>query len=198
MQTENISVTMNRPTLDNLPAYELPDGYRLRWYQPGDEVAWVAIHVDADPYHHFDVELFWREFDPNVTLLAARQAYLCPLLADGTEGAPIGTATAWFGVEEARRTEGLIHWVAIHPSAQGKGLAKPLLAAVCHRLQTLGHQSVYLNTSTARIPAIGLYLNFGFVPAPRGDQTTMLRAWQQVRNQLSHPALDEFLAKVQT
>lgn len=198
MRTENFSITMSRPTLDNLPTYELPDGYRLRWYQPGDEVAWVAIHVDADPYHQFNIATFWREFDRDETLLARRQVYLCPVIEDGSEGSPIGTATAWFGVEEARRAEGLIHWIAIHRSAQGKGLAKPLLAAVCHRLRALGHQSVHLNTSTARIPAIGLYLSFGFVPAVRDDLKTTIHAWRQVHTQLDHPALHEFLDTVST
>ena len=193
MHTENISVTMIRPTLDGLPSYDLPASYRLRWYRPGDEAAWIAIHVAADPYHHFNLDLFWREFDRDVTLLAARQAYLCPVTKDGTEGRPIGTATAWFGAGDARQAEGLIHWIAIHPAAQGQGLAKPLLACICHRLQELGHQSVYLNTSTVRIPAIRLYLAFGFVPTIRDDLATTLRAWGQVQVQLAHPILDRFL-----
>ncbi|HRW10436.1 MAG TPA: GNAT family N-acetyltransferase [Caldilineaceae bacterium] len=198
MNREYISVSMIRPTLDGLPSFDLPQSYRLRGYRPGDEAAWVAIHVDADPYHHFDAAVFAKEFSTDQTLLTERQMYLCPMGEDGSEGPPIGTATAWFGVEEARRSEGLVHWVAIHPSYQGRGLAKPLLAATCHRLCVLGHQRAYLNTSTVRIPAINLYLSFGFIPAMRHDTAITQRAWEQVAAQLDHPAIAQFLAALRT
>lgn len=197
MNIENISVTMNRPTLTNLPDFALPPGYRLRWYQPGDEAAWVAIHMAADPYHHFDDTDFIEEFGADQTVLVARQAYLCPIDTNGIEDTPIGTATAWYGVDETRQSEGLVHWVAIHPDAQGQGLAKPLLSFICNRLHELGHHRAYLNTATVRIPAINLYLKFGFVPAVRGDVATTQRAWQQIRTQIDHPAIDQFLAELQ-
>jgi GNAT superfamily N-acetyltransferase len=188
MSIENINVSMVRATLDNLPHFALPAPYTLRWYQPGDETHWVAIHVAADRYHTFTAETFVQEFDADRALLPTRQAYLC----DGA-GIPIGTTTAWFYKDEEEEEYGLVHWVAIHPAQQGQGLAKPLLALVCQRLQELGHTRVYLNTSTGRLPAIGLYLKFGFVPKMRRDQETTLRAWRQVREQLAHPALDAFL-----
>jgi len=189
MSTENINVSMVRPTLDDLPHFALPAPYTLRWYQPGDERDWVAIHVAADPYHTFTAETFVQEFGAEQALLPTRQAYLC----DGT-GTPVGTTTAWFYKDEEEEDYGLIHWVAIQPALHGQGLAKPLLALVCQRLQELGHTQVYLNTSTGRIPAIGLYLRFGFVPKMRRDRATTIRAWQQVRERLAHPAIDQFLA----
>ena len=54
--------------------------------------------------------------------------------------------------------------MAILPPWQGQGLARPLLSAVCTRLASLGHRRALLRTSTARIPAINLYLHFGFQP----------------------------------
>ena len=83
--------------------------------------------------------------------------------------------------------------MAIQPALHGQGLAKPLLALVCQRLQALGHRRAYLNTSTGRLPAIGLYLKFGFVPKMRRDRENTLRAWRQVREQLPHPAVEAFL-----
>lgn len=188
MSNENISVSMTRATLADLPHFVLPTPYRLRWYEPGDEQAWVDIHVAADPYHSFTMASFEREFGAHRALLSTRQAYLC----DGS-GTPIGTTSAWFYNDEEGEPYGLVHWVAIHPSAQGKGLSKPLLGFACERLRALGHTRGYLNTSTGRIPAISLYLQFGFVPKMRRDRATTLRAWQQVREQLSHPAVEEFL-----
>lgn len=188
MSTENISVSMTRATLTDLPSFVLPAPYTLRWYQPGDERFWVELHVAADAYLTFTAETFDREFGADRALLSTRQAYLC----DGT-GTPIGTASAWFYADEEGEPYGLVHWVAIHPAAQGQGLAKPLLGLVCTRLRELGHDRAYLNTSTGRIPAINLYLRFGFVPKMHRDRETTLRAWQQVRARLAHPALDEFL-----
>lgn len=188
ISTENINVSMVRATLDHLPDFALPTPYTLRWYQPGDEKDWVAIHVAADPYLTFTDETFVQEFGADRAMLPTRQAYLC----DG-EGRPIGTTSAWFYKDEEGEDYGLIHWVAIQPAHQGQGLAKPLLALVCRRLHELGHTRAYLNTSTGRIPAINLYLQFGFVPKMRRDREATLRAWRQVRERLAHPALDKFL-----
>lgn len=188
MSTENISVAMVRPTLDGLPHFALPAPYQLRWYQPGDEAAWVAIHVAADRFHTFTPATFRAEFDSDSALLTERQAYVCQ-----ADGQPIGTATAWFKADDDGPDWGLIHWVAIHPALQGRGLAKPLLAFVCQRLQALGYQKACLSTSTARLPAINLYLAFGFVPLIRGDRAKNLYAWQQVYKALDHPVLAHFL-----
>lgn len=188
MTTENLNISMIRPTLENLPTFTVPAPYTLRWYQPGDEQEWLAIHIAADPYITYSNETFDQEFGAERALLPTRQAYLC----DGA-GRPIGTTSAWFYNDEEGDPYGLVHWVAIHPSAQGLGLAKPLLGLVCARLRDLGHTRGYLNTSSVRIPAISLYLQFGFVPKMRRDRENTLRAWRQVREQLAHPALDEFL-----
>jgi GNAT superfamily N-acetyltransferase len=67
---------------------------------------------------------------------------------------------------------GRIHWVMMTPSFQGRGLAKPLLAAACHRLHELGHQTAELVTDSLRLPAINLYFKFGFVPMPQGEADT--------------------------
>lgn len=188
MSSENINISMTRATLDHLPRFAVPAPYRLRWYQPGDEQAWVNIHVAADLYHTFTRATFEQEFGADRALLSTRQAYLCD-----EAGKPIGTTSAWFYNDEEGDPYGLVHWVAIHPKAQGQGLSKPLLGLVCERLRALGHTRGYLNTSTGRIPAISLYLQVGFVPKMRPDRETTLHAWRQVSERLRHPAIAEFL-----
>ena len=118
---QNVSVAMVRPTLNGVPDFALPEPYRWRWYEPGDEVHWLAIHAVADRFNRLMEETFWRDFGRETAVLAQRQLYLL----DG-DGQPVGTASAWW--DDA--TTGRVHWVAIHPDHQGKGLAKPLLTAV--------------------------------------------------------------------
>ncbi len=141
------------------PAGALPAGYRIREYAAGDAAAWVAIHQAADHHNPASLALFEEQFAAAPHELPRRQFYLtCPA------GTAVGTATAWFGAPTAAGVCGRVHWVAIVPSEQGRGLAKPLLSAVCRRLLELGHTRAYLTTSTARVPALNLYFAFGFLP----------------------------------
>jgi GNAT superfamily N-acetyltransferase len=86
------------------------------------------------------------------------------------QGRAIGTATAWFDDNYNGRRYGRVHWVAIVPDMQGKGLAKPLMTIICNCLRELGHDRAYLTTSTKRFPAINLYYQFGFVPEIKDSQ----------------------------
>src|ERR1041385_1568619 len=161
VQTHSL-IRMIRQNLDQIPEFELPGGYSLRWYQPGDEENWLQIHLAADRLQPISRELYVREFGSDAALLAQRQSYLV-----APDGRAIGTATAWFKDNFEGRTFGRVHWVAIVPEFQGRGLAKPLMSKICRRLRELGHDCAYLTTSTARLPAIKLYLGFGFVPLIR-------------------------------
>jgi hypothetical protein len=49
---------------------------------------------------------------------------------------------------------------------------------VCLRLRELGHTGAYLTTSAARIPALNLYHQFGFVPVIRDE--TERAVWQEI------------------
>lgn len=170
----NVTVNMIRPTLDDLPVCPIPEGFSLRTYLPGDEAAWVAIHVEADRWNRITLETFWKEFGHDPAPLAERQFYLCD-----AGGAAIGTATGWANENYHGAAWGRIHWVALLPAYHGRGLAKPLLAAACWRMRELGHDKAYLVTSTARIPALNLYRSFGFEPEIRSTEDEA--AWAAVR-----------------
>jgi len=77
---------------------------------------------------------------------------------------------------------GRVHWVAIVPEMQGKGLSKPMLSVVLDRLRELGHGRAYLTTNTVRTAAINLYLKFGFAPDIRAPHE--VGAWRDVRAQI--------------
>jgi GNAT superfamily N-acetyltransferase len=171
---------MSRADLEGIPEHPLPAGFRLRWFEPGDEQVWREIQSVADVYDSFDASRHAREFGTDVTALAQRQCFLCTEAGD-----PVGTATAWHDDIYLRPEYGRVHWVAVVPDHQGRGLSKPLMTSVCFRLRELGHQKVYLTTSTARVVAINLYLAFGFVPQPRDEAER--EAWHRLRRSLKHP-----------
>lgn len=162
----DVPVRMDRDHLNAIPGYPLPPGYRIASYTPGDEEAWLRIHLVADKLNHFRPDTFRRQFGDHAATIAARQLYLF-----APDGEAVGTTTAWFD-----GTEGRIHWVAIDPRYQGLGLSKPLLERACVLLRSLGHRRAYLTTSTQRVAAIGLYAAFGFTPTPRSDREAA--AWR--------------------
>lgn len=172
---------MIRRDLRGIPQQAVPDGFSIRWHRPGDREAWVRIQALAERLIPISAELYDKQFGRDDEALSTRQAFLVD-----ERGIEIGTASAWFDDDYHGERFGRVHWVAIVPQHQGKGLAKPLLAAVCNRLLELGHDRAYLVTSTARLPAIRLYLKFGFEPDIRSKQDREL--WQSTLNELSRPA----------
>ena len=184
MQEENIGVNMVRPDLDHLPRYDAPSPYSIRPYRSGDAQVWQRIHLEADVYNTFPDSRYAEQFGTDESLLRENQFYLCD-----AAGCPVGTATAWHCRLEGRaRDDGLVHWVAILPAHQGKGLSKPLLSAVCHRLRERGFERAHLGTSTARTAALKLYLSFGFVPDIR--KPTQQEVWTRVMERLGKPGGD--------
>jgi len=181
-EIENIPITMIRADLENIPYYALPAGYAIRWYKPGDAETWVRIQQEADKYNEITLPLFECQFGSSLPVLRDRLCFLCD--ADGTA---IGTAAAWFDDNYNNQRYGRVHWVAIVSQMQGRGLSKPMMTTVLNRLRDLGHSRAYLTTATMRIPAIRLYLKFGFLPEIKNERDA--GAWQQVRKQIGDHAI---------
>ena len=176
----NTRVIMVRETLEGIPAYGSPPGYLVRWFRPGDEELWLKIHLVAAKLNLITPELFAREFGDQQSLLAQRQCFLVD-----AHRKPVGTATAWFNDNFNGGSYGRVHWVAIVPEQQGRGLGKALMAIVCQRLRELGHTRAYLTTSTARLPAINLYRHFGFTPLIRAPDDAAI--WRELNRYLKNP-----------
>ncbi len=149
-------VIMERADLEDVPCFGIESPYRIRSWKPGDEASWFDIHVEADP-PFTDPACFVKQFGDDPAELAARQWYLC----DGET--VIGTASAWHESAYKEGDWGRVHWVAIRPAYQGKGLAKPLLSKVLAETARLGHRRAYLTTQRFRTAALHLYASFGFV-----------------------------------
>lgn len=179
---------MIRSDFRSIPESPLPPGYTMRWYQPGDAVHWMRIHHDAEPYHEITPELFNHEFGCDSERLCACQCFL-----QDAVGRVVGTGTAWSAGESPEVPCGRVFWLAIIRSHQGRGLGRPLLAAVCHRLRELGHERACVFTSTGRLAAVNLYLSFGFQPQIRSESDRAV--WDSVfavlkaRGRLKEPAV---------
>ncbi len=153
---------MVRHDLESLPEFPVPPGYAVRWFQAGDEQAWTDIQSRAEKFHPITPETFVRVFGRNATWLAQRVCFLLD-----PAGKPVATGAAWFDDNFDGRKFGRVHWMAVLPEEQGRGLGKALMSIVCQRLRELKHTNAYLITSSARIPAIRLYSRFGFKPIIR-------------------------------
>ena len=137
---------------------KLPAGYSIRSYRPGDEDAWAGLMCAVGE---------------QTDLAEAKALFTGRYLADAAltdriffavdaEGTVIGSAIAW---DDGLR---VLHWLAVHPAHQGKGLGKAL-CQTCLRLFRREDNSkpVYLHTQPWSWKAILLYISLGFKLQPK-------------------------------
>jgi len=179
IEKHNIRVLMECDNLGGVSELPVPFSCSVEYYRRGHEKLWVEIHRRADKYNEINEGLFFNQFGNNENFLSVRQFYLFD-----QSGWPLGTASAWFDPDYRGQNWGRIHWIAIVSEAQGQGLSKVLLSIACRRLLELGHRNAYLTTSTARIPAINLYLKFGFRPVISCENDFMI--WNSIRHKLKY------------
>lgn len=180
-----VSVDMIRPHLLDIPQIPCPEGYGIRPMRLDEAGLWTDIERDAEPYFPIADDLFWREFGSDPQAIQWR----CFIVTDD-RGVGVGTISAWYDRDYKGQDYGKVHWVAIRPAYQGKGLGKAALAYALNQLARW-HDRAMLNTQTGRIPAIKLYLNFGFLPDL--DPPGAVEAWRQVAGQIKHPTLERAL-----
>ncbi|RIK38397.1 MAG: hypothetical protein DCC57_20940 [Chloroflexi bacterium] len=191
MPLENTSFNMVRDDMQGFPLYELPPGYQFRTYQPGDDVTWTRLNQAAEPFFEVKPELWQSQFGGDVDALPGRMFFVTT-----GSGEVVGSITAWWEKERANPGErGRIHWVMVHPAHQGRGLSKPMMTRAMQRLAE-SHPAAVLGTSSGRIWAVKVYLDFGFLPNAEeiAEKPEVLAAWQQVQRRLNHPALGAWLA----
>ena len=183
---ENIPVEMIRPHLRDLPQAAFPEGFAVRPMRyPDDIQLWTEVQRSAETHFPIQDNLFVNQFGDDANEVSNR----CYLVIQPSSGEAVGTISAWFGGKAGPGGEdwGRIHWVAVRPEYQGRGLGRAALAYALHRLVYLGHDRAWLATSTARLAALKLYLDFGFMPdlsLPDAPE-----AWDMVRSHLAHPGL---------
>ena len=124
VEVHGADVWMIHPDLTRAPTFTLPVSYRMRAYRAGDVETWVRIQQAGDPFFRATAQNFVESMPGDTAYLAARVLFLVD-----ESGADIGTIAAWNDTEFDGREIGHTHWVAIVATAQGRGLAKPMLSA---------------------------------------------------------------------
>lgn len=172
----NVSLEMRAKLTGKIPEFTLPAPYRLRMYRAGEELDWSRVQTGAEEFASEEDALkrgFDVSFKPDALLLDGRMFFVVD-----ENDRPVGTASAWFDGEG-----GMLHWVGIHADHQGKGLARPMIAAAVKRMQELGHKKAMLHTQPPSWVAIRLYMEFGFKPVWPKDERTM-EGWKAVYEKL--------------
>ncbi len=179
-------VVMICPHLRDIPQVPFPPGFGIRPMRLDEGGLWTDIERDAEPFFSIGEDVFEREFghDPQSIL------HRCYIVTD-ERGLGVGTISAWYNRDFKGQDYGRIHWVAVRRGCWGKGLGKAELSFAMNQLAQW-HERAYLDTQTRRIPAIKMYLEFGFVPdlEPPGA----VEAWRSVLAELKHPVLVEMLS----
>ena len=151
-------------------AQALPHDFQLRPFGPGDRSRWLEIQASTGVYGALAPALFDREFGDCASAHCER------ILFAERAGEAVGVSAAWHPSREVPASTGRVHWVAVKPSYQRRGLGRALVVATLRRLDELGYSSAYLTTGSENRPAISLYRSLGFKPVPRTAEERS--AWQ--------------------
>ena len=154
-----IPVIMRREANLHLPVCLLPEGYSYQMYKDGFEKDWARIETSVGEFNcEMDALLHYQKtFLPYPDELSRRCIFIL-----APNGEPVGTATAWWDYVGKRR-HALMHWVAVKPEYQGKGLGKAITAEVIRLMTEVDGDGVfYLSTQTNSHKAIRIYEWAGF------------------------------------
>jgi len=141
--------------LTDLPNFEVPEGYDLRTYLPGDEQAWADIMNTGIGE--------WTAEKCRENLTSKPQFLPDGLFFVTFLGTPVGSACAWRKSPDEWKA-GILHMICVIPEHRSKRLGHVLNLAVLHYFRDHGFHEVWLSTDGFRIPAIKSYLRIGFEP----------------------------------
>lgn len=156
-----IGVLMTNLDPDSYPRCPLPSGYEVRAYESGMEKDWAELMQSVEHMDTVDAALaqFAEEFQPEIDLFKDRSVFVY-----NSAGKLAASATLWYG-NHFGRTCLRVHWVAVAPEEQGKGLCKAVMTILMdmyHACNLTG--GLYLASQTWSYKALNIYRQFGFKP----------------------------------
>jgi GNAT superfamily N-acetyltransferase len=185
---DDVSLHMVRAHMAHIPQHALPAGYHFRTYRPGDDQTWLQLQRAAEPFIPITDTYFDEQYGEHLDVLPDRMFFV-----ESDAGEVAGTISAWWERDRTNPNErGRIHWVAVHPDHQRRGISKPMMT---HAMQRLAqeYRAAVLGTSSGRPWAVKVYLDFGFRPeAAELSDPKIYAAWVALQSLLQHPALAAF------
>ncbi len=187
-QPIDVGVHMVREHMHDIPQYALPAGYHFRPYRPGDGETWLQLQRAAEPFIPMTDTYFDEQYGADLDVLPDRMYFV-----ESDDGEVAGTISAWWERNRSNPNErGRIHWVAVHPNHQRRGISKPMMTHAMRRLAQ-EYSAAVLGTSSGRPWAVKVYLDFGFRPeAAELNDPKIYAAWVALQTLLQHPALADF------
>lgn len=185
-QTEpkKYSLRMIRWNMLDIPQIPFPEGFGARPMSFDEQDEWLDVIRASHGEASASVPgKFRHEFGDDREEIEKRCFFVT-----GPGGVIVGTFSAWHWDFQGEDM-GLIHWVAIKREYQGHGLGKAGLTYVMNRMAEM-HDSCFLHTSSDKIPAVCMYLNFGFEPDI--SQPDLVEGWRYVKEVTNHPALAKY------
>lgn len=143
------------------PRCRLPKGYTLRPFEDGMEYDWAELQASVE---HFEspqkaLDRFHKEFAIDRRTLQDRGVFIY-----NAEDKLVASVILWYG-SHFRRSRARIHFTAVAPEEQGKGLCAAMMTIVMdmyHRYELTG--GIYLVSQTWSYRALSIYRQFGFKP----------------------------------
>jgi mycothiol synthase len=153
---------MSRPTALPLAEVVVPDGVRIRTFEPSDEAALLEVNAHAFAHHPEQGHMTSEDFNERVneTWFDAKGLFLA-VPEDPTDDTILG-----FHWTKVHRDEnppyGEVYVVATNPKAAGRGLGSVLTNVGLRYLGTQGVEEVILYVDGDNDPAIAVYDRQGF------------------------------------
>lgn len=169
------TIIMKRPYKKAPTQISLPEGFTVRTYKPGDELAWAEIETLVLEFENVQQGLDCHKgYLSNIDELSKRQWFVV-----SPNGLVIATATAWW-TQTSKGTIPIVHALGCRPDFQGKGLGKAVAAKMLESFYELEQdKEVWLDTQTWSYKAIGLYLDLGFIPVKKESYDSTKNEYEQ-------------------
>lgn len=137
----------------------LPEGFRFKDYGPGDERAWAALEYEIGDFQSpGEAECYFADtYCADESELKKRVLFLA-----NEAGRIAGSCIAWRDRKGEGGTVASLHWLAVSPACQKRGLGKALCRKTLERFRQLGEFPVYVHTRPWSYEAIFLYVRRGF------------------------------------
>jgi len=182
LSPKQLSMVFQAAEVGILPGIELPRGYELRAFRPGDEESWAKT-LNLGGFTNWNAPKVIRYLeDPERRVGSCVVAHTADIASATFASRAANRETSLSTLSSDHSNEGVVDYVVTRPDHRGKGLGRATTVYVTKFLIARGCKTVSLNTDEWRLPAIHIYLSLGFKPVMNRED--MPGRWEVVLNKL--------------